>query len=440
VAAGWLATLGPAPCRADLVRFAAGGEVDLPARWEGPTLVLDAPSGPIRFPRDEIRAIEPQPWPGALWPARRDAARRGGADDRFAAALWAIDQGLTDEGRADFAALHREEPSHPGAARVVRMLGALDAEPPEPDLNRLRVLGPERFRVASGRHVVLLHQHPEAEAAERLALLERVVTTFYATFAARGIVLRVPSRKLVTVWFAEQADYQGYLRADGAGGFLDTHGYYHPTRRIVVAHDERSREPLRGRLRALEAARAAGSSSEARRRDLDRRALLLDLDGRERDVGIAAHELVHLLVAESGLAPRFEDFPIWLHEGLAMQFEGVRGGRWAGVGGDNAQRMRLWKALPCTPPLVPLLRDEGFGRGYRAHRYAAAWGLVFDAWNERPEEWVTFLDLLRTPAEATASRPERTLAAFRAAFGEDLTAYEAAWHERMARRVRSRLQ
>ena len=46
--------------------------------------------------------------------------------------------------------------------------------------------------------------------------------------------------------------------------------------------------------------------------------------------GTAAHEIIHLLAANSGLLPRHDAFPIWLQEGLAMQFEVIRGGRWAG--------------------------------------------------------------------------------------------------------------
>ena len=34
----------------------------------------------------------------------------------------------------------------------------------------------------------------------------------------------------------------------------------------------------------------------------------------------------------NSITDRFDDFPLWLHEGFAAPFEVVRGGRWAGFG------------------------------------------------------------------------------------------------------------
>lgn len=425
-------------CRGDQVRFTAGGAAELPARWEGATLIVEAPSGPVRFPREDIRAVVPHPGPAGDWPQRRDAALAAGPDQRAAAALWAVEHALTDQGLDLFAAIHRDDPAQPAAARVAQVRAALAAESPATEPDPRSVLQPHRFRTLSGRHLTLLHQHEADEAAARLALLEQVQTTYHVVLAARGIVLPPPPQKLVVVWFAKQTEYQDFLRAERAGSFLDTHGYYHPGLHLVAMHDERSREPLRSRFRALESARvSARSGPPQRRRELDRQAVLLDVRRHDLEIATAAHELVHLLTVECGLAPRFEDFPVWLHEGLAMQFESVRGGRWAGVGQENAERRALWKALPSPPPLLPLLRDEGLGRGYHPRRYAAAWGLVHDAWQQRPDAWFDFLRRLRAPGDPrpTQGRPARTVAAFGAAFGADLDAYESAWHQRMDRLV-----
>lgn len=418
-----------APTRADLIRFRAGGEADLPVRVEGDAVVIEAPSGPLRFPRSAIRSIEPRPDPAAIAADRiAEAERQGNSDARFRAALEALEAGRTDPALDAFRSLHEADPNHPGAARVAEVLRRLEAPLPGPDPAAFAVLGPDHSRNdASAPHFALWIEPPR-QPGDRAAILERVLITYYVAFAARGIVLDPPRRKLVVAWYADQESYQDYLRRDGARAFLDTHGYYHPTRRLVVAHDERGRDPTRRRLADLESARAKLPPDDPRRRDLDRRQLLLDLQVRELEIGTAAHELIHLLVAESGLAPRFEDFPIWLHEGLAMQFEPVRGGRWAGPAGTNAQRLALWRTLPAPPPLLPLLHDDGFGRGYRAARYAAAWALVHDAWTHEPDEFLAFLDLLRVPAPPDPNRP---LAAFRTAFGPDLAAYERAWHRRM---------
>ena len=82
------------------------------------------------------------------------------------------------------------------------------------------------------------------------------------------------------------------------------------------------------------------------------------------DEGTAAHEMIHLLAANSGLRPRHDSFPVWLQEGLAMQFEVVRGGRWAGIGRANDLRLPDWRRLPTAPRLEPLVHDAGYGHGY----------------------------------------------------------------------------
>ena len=90
--------------------------------------------------------------------------------------------------------------------------------------------------------MLLLHQHAEAEAAARVALLERIVTSYYLTLAGSGIDLRVPARRVVFAWFADRADYLTFLKSQEAGAFVTTRGYYHPTWNAVVSHDARTAE------------------------------------------------------------------------------------------------------------------------------------------------------------------------------------------------------
>ena len=158
----------------------------------------------------------------------------------------------------------------------------------------------------------------------------------------------------------------------------------------------------------------------------------MEMDRRSLELGTVAHEMIHLLVAQSGLAPRQDDFPLWLHEGLAAQFEVVRGGRWAGFGHAHDLRLPDWRKIDPPARLVPLVRDAGFGHGYQRDAYAAAWALVYYLRREHPAQFLTFLDLLRTPDPEVRPRADRTVALFGAAFGADLHRLEADWHRVMA--------
>ncbi len=363
--------------------------------------------------------------PATEWPGRISAARaNGGAEARFAAAWWALENGLTNEAVAQIREARPLADGHAPLRRALAMLDAIDAPRADPDLGPVaRLSGTARFAAIRGPRVVLLYQGAEPEARERLAVLEQVVTTFYLTLAAQGVELEPPRHRLASAWFAHRADYVALLRRVEAGAFVETQGYYHPTLGVVFAFDTRTSEAQAAARRAVANRRREGLAES----DTARQALRLDLDWRATDLGIAAHETIHQLTAASGLAPRFDDFPLWLHEGLAAQFEVVRGGRWAGVGKAHDLRLPDWRAIHPPPRLAPLLRDAGFGHGYRRDVYAESWALVYFLRKTRPREFLAYLDLLRAPCPASTTPADRALEAFRAAFGPDLGPLESAW-------------
>ena len=451
--------------RGELLYFEEGGEAQLPAVIEGDSVLVDAPDGRHAFLRKDFHAIVPEYWPEREWPSIRDAAEHHHAEGRYRAAWWALERGLVAEASAWLRSAHEADPALEPVARLVEVLDRLDRPVEAPDLGPIRRTLPDGFRVIEGSHVVLLHDHQESEARDRVALLESVIVAFHLAFEAQGFELRAPASKLVAVWFPDPSSYGDWIAIEAGDAFRTTRGYYHPTRRVVVTDDSRA-HPEHRRALAFEASRRDAIETAARsldraprgalvrlelagaatrvckpaeaadylddlRRDLDRRALLRDLDRRRRDDGTAAHETVHQLVVASGLAPRFESFPIWLHEGIATQFEGIRGGRWAGLGDLQAARLEAWNRLDSRPELEPLLRDRGFGLGYDADRYAAAWALVHHLRHCHPEGFNALLDLLRHPAPGLPPA-DRTVDAFRSAIGPDLNACQDAWHRDVA--------
>ena len=459
LAIGIVGVLGTA-ARAELLYFKRGGEAQLPATVEGRNVVVDAPDGRHTFNRDDFDAIVPGHWPEHEWPSIRDRAEADDASARYCASWWALERGLVDEASAMLRSAHRADPSLEPVARLVGVLDRLDAPVEVPDLGPLRRTLPDGFEVAEGPHLILLHRLDAGDARDRVALLESVLVAYYLTFEALGFPLQLPEAKLAAVCFPDPDSYRRWIAAEAGDAFLTTRGYYHPTRRVVVTDDGRAQvaylralEEERDRRDAIDAsarsiaaatggarvrielpggpsralnARDAASMVEELRRDLDRRALLRDLDRRRRDEGTAAHELIHQLVVASGLAPRFESFPIWLHEGLAMQFEATRGGRWAGLGGIQPARLDAWRDLDAPPDLDALLRDRGFGRGYDAGRYAAAWALVHHLRRRRPEGFVALIDLLRHPVPGHPP-DDHAVRAFRGAVGPDIDAFRDAW-------------
>jgi Protein of unknown function (DUF1570) len=428
------------PVRADILHPTEGGEIVAPVRREGADLVLETPMGVYRFPRRDFRDVIPTLDPAREWPDRRAKALAGGAPERTAAALWALDYGLVAECEAMIREAHSADATHQPAARMVgvadRLKSPLD-DPPLPSLTRGL---PADRRLARGPHVLLMHQHEQADADERVALLENVVTAYYLYFAALGLDLATPTHRVPSMWFARKDDYLAFLRAEGAVTFLNTRGYHHSTRGLVVAFDCRDesvrtksrdailagraeldrfaaqidRIPVKGRAsvrlrgepRSLDRAGAKDLAATLRRQ-LDIQEVALELSRRELDWAIAAHETVHQLVALSKLAPGHDAFPNALHEGLAMQFESIVGGRWGGLGRPSMIRVRDYRKLEAPPRLEPTIRDTGFGSGYSAEAYARAWASVFYLRSERPTAFVALLDGLRAPADSHRAPGER---------------------------------
>jgi len=445
--------------RADLIYFKGGGAVQAPAVERDGSILIEAGGGTYAFLPEDLEKRQPGFLPKEEWESRRSRAESAGPAERFAAAWWALENGLTDEAVAEFQAIHQLDPRHAPTARMVEALKRLEPPSADPDADNFRRALGIAVEEERGPHVLLLHQHSEAEAAARVALLERVVTSYYLTFAGSGIELRAPDRRLIFVWFADQADYQAFLKAQNASPFATTRGYFHPTWNAVVAYDargndehRRNQEALRDRRAELkrfreafdrlpprararvalagEPARTVGRDEAAAladrlERDALREELLLEVQRLAFDDGIAAHEMVHLLAANSGLLPRHDAFPIWLQEGLAMQFEVVRGGRWAGIGRAHDIRLADWRLLKPPPLLEPLVRDRAFGRGYHRGAYAQAWALVYFLRSRHPEQFVTYLDLLRNPSAPSGAA--FAFEAFQRAFGSDLATLERDW-------------
>src|SRR5262249_53583542 len=148
-----------------------------------------------------------------------DLASRGGGSARLAEAWKALQCGLTPEAEGVLREANLADSGHPAMARMLSILERLDRECTDPDLESIgRALGGS-FAAARGPHVLLLHQQGEAEAADRLEMLERIVRSYYLFFAAQGLELRVPEHRLVAAWFADQRDYLAFLHTEGADAF-----------------------------------------------------------------------------------------------------------------------------------------------------------------------------------------------------------------------------
>ena len=428
------------PCRAEWLYFKSGGEVQAPVERQGNRVWVVTPKGRYRFHEEDFRKIVPGGCPDQAWETRRKAVLNSGAEGQFSSAWWALENGLVPEAVAMLRSAHAADPAHEPTARLVATLDRLDRPCIDPDTGALSKALGVSCEVSRGAHVLLLHQHDSAEARERIDLLERVTTAYYLLFSAQGFDLVVPSRRLVSVYLRDPGDYLAFLRSQGLNAFRTTLGYYHPNFRAVITFDPRppgkARSlpvPFPATARKFSKQDQGDAAIDPALSELERHRLSRDLDNLARSGGTAAHEMIHLLVNVSGLAPDPGEFPLWLHEGFAAQFEVFRGGRWAGVGRAHDLRLADWRSLPTPASLQALIVDTDFGHGYRRDLYAKSWALVYYLRKKRPQEFSDFLSLLRLPQpEPTPGDYLRLVTAFEKAFGGDLVSIESDWHAFMS--------
>jgi hypothetical protein len=294
-----------------------------------------------------------------------------------------------------------------------------------PNLDAIRAKLPSALRASRSDSIVLLHQGADPEAESWLRELERVVRAFDAEMARLGVEIDPRADRLVLARLDRRADYLDFLDREGAAAYRLSQGYFHPSDGFVVVAARAGEPAIARQLRELDDA--------GQRTELD----ALRAENLRRDLGTAAHEMIHTLVRAAGLAPRVASWPRWLHEGLAMQFEVVRDGVWAGLPPDtpNPTRADVWRGLDPKPRLVPLVRDEGFAVGYQPARYAAAWALVTWLRVEHPDALGALIRSLETPTSRT-SAPRRAELWLRDRLGPDLAAAETRWHEFMNRTLR----
>lgn len=421
LAAAFLAFVATSrPSIGDFLYPNGGGGFEARATVEGDRVHVRTPAGEATYRVADFRKIVPDSGPEGEWPARKKVADAGVPEVRLAAAWWALENGLTGEAVAEIRSAHKRSPEHAPTARLAEALDRLDRPCSDPDVSRLERALAVPCETATSPHILLLHQHSEADAHARLDLLERVYISFILWATGIGIDLEPPRQRLVCVYLKERGDYQAFLRGQNAGAFQSTLGYYHPTLRAVISYDARK-------------AQYAGQRQSPR--ESNPRRLLADLEALARDHGTAAHELIHLLVTEARFEPEPNAFPHWLHEGLAAQFEVIRGGRWAGIARAHDIRLPDFRAAAAGSPLdlAGLIADGGFGHGYRRDLYARSWALVYFLRKAHPTEFVTFLDHLRVPGSDGSDVPlDHHTAVFKHAFGPDLIRIEAEWRQFLA--------
>jgi hypothetical protein len=280
---------------------------------------------------------------------RRAALTAQDVKGRMELAVWAREKQLWN----DVASLAREvldrEPNYRDAFNMLLECDRRNPIPDDPKLEATlasaisKAMG-HPFKSKSTRHFILVYDTPEEFSSRCASQVEAAYDAFMVYLNSRSIHPNLLTRRLVVVLYAKRADFQNYAKlADGSELPL-AGGYYSGATNFVAFYDDSSSEEavkLEGTLKdsIKKSNELAVQIDDASRRGQTGLVNTLSVERARIEQWISAtradhqahagrqnasktmHEAAHQLSFNTGVQVRNADYPMWLSEGLATQFE-----------------------------------------------------------------------------------------------------------------------
>ncbi len=271
---------------------------------------------------------------------------------------------------------------------------------------------PERFRVHSTAHYLILHDTSRAYAKWCGSLFERLYMRFTNYWSRKGFELTEPKFPLVAIVFTDKASYLRFSRSELGDAGESIIGYYSLRTNRMTMYDLTGLEALR-RFRG-----SRGTSARINQ--------ILARPEAARQVATIIHEATHQIAFNCGLHTRYSDCPVWFSEGIAVFFEtpDLRSSKgWGSLGGVNLSRLiQFRRYLPNRPvdSLERLIRDDKRFRDTEqaTDAYAETWALTYFLLHRRTKQYIEYLQMLSAKKPLFKDGPQQRLAQFREVFGE----------------------
>jgi hypothetical protein len=261
------------------------------------------------------------------------------------------------------------------------------------------------FQVKSTEHYLIVYQSSNEFADESARVLEGLYRGLSSAFERREVPIVESEFPLVAVIFGSEREFRAFKRVDP-----ETQAYYEIYTNRIYFYETSDRDQQAPEVAAL------------------------------RRPQTVAHEGTHQILQNIGIQPRLAPWPPWLIEGLAeycaTPLTTKRGTSWSGIGYVSPLHLATIRDLadPLSGQVPGSRRPAHIGRRpgmplveYLVSKedltptdYALAWAMTHYLAMKRVDEFVTYLRRMSTMAPFEKQTPEIRLAAFRAAFGNDL--------------------
>jgi hypothetical protein len=262
------------------------------------------------------------------------------------------------------------------------------------------------LRSANCPHYVVLYRSTRVFAEASLKLLEDLYEGLTKALSQHGIAVHEPEFPLVAIIFGTEREFRAHNQVDP-----EVQAYYEIFTNRIYFYQTPERDEQAPELAAL------------------------------RKPQTVAHEGTHQILQNVGVHPRLSSWPIWLVEGLAEYCSAPavttrKGGAvWKGLGVVNSLHMATIRDLedPQTlqmmgnsrprivrDPHTPLVEYLVTRTELTPTDYALAWALTHYLALRRGPDFVAFMKTMSQLPPLKPMTSHEHLAAFRAAFGNDL--------------------
>ncbi len=278
---------------------------------------------------------------------------------------------------------------------------------------------PAGFDVYYTANYVICHNTSRGYAVWCGSLLERLHRAFINFWSRKGFELAEPEFPLVACVFADKGSYGRFALPELGDAVDAVDAYYSLRSNRITMYD----------LSGIES-RGGPKSRMSSAVQINR---ILSRPSSAPMVATIVHEATHQIAYNCGLHQRYSDCPLWFSEGIAMYFEqpdlsSSRG--WRSIGEINRLRLTSFRKYSQRRPpnsLQMLVTDDGRLRetATATDAYAEAWAMTYFLLEQRPKEYVKYLQTLSQKAPQFWDTPEVRWKDFRDAFGPDLNRLEA---------------
>ena len=278
-------------------------------------------------------------------------------------------------------------------------------------------LGPGFEIAIRGRYVVAA---PRGKADQFASLFDQTSRDFLQYLKVRKFQVVDPDLPLVAVVYPNRIRFLEQCAKDDVPAGPVLRGYYDQRSNRVTLYDDPQEQT------AASAPAATTKTSSTRSTSRTAQANSPTSTPAEMSLETAVHEAIHQIAFNAGLHSRLGGDPVWVVEGLAMQFERGKDGY---VKTRTSERVNLSRLINFDDyrrqrrkagTLAQMIASDDLLRKSALDGYGEAWLLTNYLIETRPQKFGWYLQTLaaRNPLEAYS--PEERLRDFEANFGKDL--------------------